>query len=205
MKTREASVKSSCIHPQSEQVLDEGYQRDTNLTCTEASRALYSICRLNSYMPTSTIARLRRRFLSIPETCKSSSTMTAGRSLSGLVLATIAEVALCRASLRTLAIRACILANLVLAFLRFREPFCLRECRRDVRFSLFSFFLRALGLANVHPSEQVANVLIPRSTPMTSPVACGGSACCSCTQMETYHLPAFSLIVALPILTFIGR
>lgn len=93
MKTRSASVKASCIHPHSEQVFDEGYQRDTNLTCTPAARDLYSICRLNSYMPTSAIARLRRWFLSIPETCKSSSTMTAGRSLSGLVLATMAEVA----------------------------------------------------------------------------------------------------------------
>ena len=111
---------------------------------------------LNSYMPTSAIARLRRWFLSIPETCKSSSTMTAGRSLSGLVLATIAEVADVAGHL----------------------------CAR------WQYERASIGTGRT--------VLIPRSTPMTSPVACVGSACCSGTQMETYHLPAFSLIVALP-------
>jgi hypothetical protein len=94
INTRSASVKSSCIHPQPEQVFEDGYQRDTNFTSTPASRALYSIWRRNSYKPTSATARLSLRFLSIPVMFKSSSTITAGLCSSSLVLATMAEVAL---------------------------------------------------------------------------------------------------------------
>src|SRR6266567_8095235 len=127
MKTRSESCKLGCRHPQPEHVWEDGSHRETTSTRHPASRALYAICLRNSESPTSAMARDRCRFFNIPDTLRSSSTITAGRGSDGLFLATNPAVALCRAFWRTWAIRAYMRASRRWAFLRLAEPFCLRE------------------------------------------------------------------------------
>src|SRR6266700_1214391 len=97
--------------------------------------------------------------------------------------------------------RACVLASLRWAFLRFWLPFFLRLCAREARFKAFKRLRKALGLAKVTPSEHVVSFLMLRSTPRIGPVADCGSGCSSCTCTLTNHRPAFSLTVALRTLT----
>ena len=81
----------------------------------------------------------------------------------------------------------------------------LRETARCKRLSLLEATLQmAWDWESRVPSESVASVLTPRSTPTTGPVLAGTTCSCS-TCTETYQCPACSVTVAERILHAAGR
>src|SRR5262249_55868292 len=61
-----------------------------------------------------------------------------------------------------------------------------RDLARCKRLRFFRRPLRGLGLATTAPSESVASVLTPRSTPTTGPVFAGTACSCS-TSTQTFQ------------------
>ena len=66
-----------------------------------------------------------------------------------------------------LPILACSLASFAFAFLRFSEPFTLRDKPRESRCKRHSKALCAFGPVTISPVESVANDDTPKSTPTT--------------------------------------
>src|SRR6516225_11187806 len=95
-------------------------------------------------------------------------------------------------------------ASLLTAFVRLRLPLGLRETARCSRLSCLRDERRWRGLGSVVPSERVASVLTPRSTPTTGPLFAGRLCSCS-TRTATYQCPACSETVAERILAVVGR
>src|SRR6266516_3907219 len=77
---RSESAISSHFQPQQEQVLLDGKKRSAKRSISPFHKLLYSICLRNSPMPTSLMARASLRLRFIPSTCRSSRTITWGRS-----------------------------------------------------------------------------------------------------------------------------
>src|SRR6266487_3956940 len=103
-----------------------------------------------------------------------------------------------------LAMRAWVLAMALRVFVRFLLPFFRLDLARSNRLSFFRACFKARGLANVVPSESVASVLIPRSTPIAEVAVDGVASCSASTWIETNQRPAFSETVALSILASVG-
>src|SRR5437667_683000 len=105
-------------------------------------------------------------------------------------------VSLWAASLRMLATRVCCFASLRQVFLRFLPPFLRLDFCRSKRRSLFCAWFNARGFAKLFPSEQVASILMPRSTPIAVVAVGTGFSCSSSTWIETNQCPACSETVA---------
>src|SRR5919108_3129489 len=107
-------------------------------------------------------------------------------------------------------------AKASVALARFRDPCCLRLTARPRRRSFRRLRSSARGLWIEVPSEQTANVWMPRSTPTTGPSTEPGSGRATSTVNEQYqrsasrrqvadrirprNLPVASLVVTRPIL-----
>src|SRR5215831_1449581 len=90
------------------------------------------------------------------------------------------------------------------ALRRLRLPLGLRVTARCSRLSFLRHERRWRGLGSLAPSERVASVLTPRSTPTTGPRCTGATRSC-CTTTETYQCPACSETVAESILVLLGK
>src|SRR6266496_1027206 len=95
-----------------------------------------------------------------------------------------------------LATWACCFASLRQVFLRFFPPFLRLDFCRSNRLSLFCACFKARGFSKVIPSEQVASILMPRSTPIGVVAVGVGFSRSSSTWMETNQRPACSETVA---------
>src|SRR5262249_6131579 len=85
----------------------------------------------------------------------------------------------------------CCFPRLRAVFLRFWLPFCLRLTACWSRLIFLRRRLSGLGLAMTVPSQSVASVVTPRSTPTTGPLFAAIAGSCS-TSTETYQWPAES-------------
>src|SRR5437588_391407 len=165
--------------------------------CVPYHLALYSNCRRSSPKLLSATACASLWLLSIPATCKSS-IATRAWFLQREV------VSLFAASLRMVATRACCFASFLQVRLRFCPPTLRRDFCRSKCLSLFCACFKARGFSKAVPSESVASVLIPRSTPIAEVPVGVGFACSCSTWILTNQRPACSLTVALSTLASVG-
>ena len=101
-------------------------------------------------------------------------------------------VALCRKSLRTLAILRCRRWILALSFRQLAENFTRFAALRCKAASFFSCFRKLCNGLREEPSESVAKRAIPISIPTAVCKGCTGSGTSRSVWMETYHFPADS-------------
>ena len=156
------------------------------MSCDPYHLHLYSSCLLNSYHPTSAMALANLLFFNIPDTPRSSITIL-------LWLLARWVVVLWRVSCRILNIFRYILASLSLAFSRFLHPFFFRDRLLASLLNFFSRRPRARGFTILVPSDRVASVFSPRSTPTAFLPLGLRSGISSCTVTATNHLSALLL------------
>ena len=177
------SGSSPSTYPHAEQVLLDGYQRDTLTNVRPCQAHLYPSFLIISDIEASATAFARWRFRSMPRTPRSS-TATAWLSR------TILVVALCRASLRWSAILSCTRATLTRCLACLLDPLLLRERRRCSRASLASDLASAFGLATFSPVLSAARLAMPASTPITGTAPSGiGATGASATESTQKYLP----------------
>ena len=170
--------------PHFEQVLLDGYQRSTTCSAAPLRAVLYSNCLRNSPNAASDTALASRRFFTMPATFRSSMHTV-------LYVRAIMVVALCIASSRWFATRAWSRATFALALARRFEPLVLWLNAFWARFSFRSDFRSARGFSMTVPSESVANVLRPRSTPTAPPFGARAAVGMSrSTVSAAYQRPA---------------
>lgn len=137
---------------------EDGSNRPMRMTVFPYHRALYSNWRTNSDHPASEIDLARLRFLSIPDTFKSSSA-TAWFSRM------IREDSLCRKSCRWFLTFSCASAKRMRCFALFLLPLTLRDSFRCSAASFASDAFRKRGEGTFSPLLRVAKVDSPKSMP----------------------------------------